>query len=181
MRVLTNAGKYVNIQPLAESEIPILTNELLKCERLINHHQRFYLQCEGKCFYFIAWDETLPVGHAIVYWDSDMVFEPQAVRNLHIPRIEDLWVMPHRRGEGIASKLMDCVEASAKERGFSKIGLDVRLSYHLARRIYQKRGYKNTGIPAYELRGVSIINGKEYFWLEPNCIFLIKRLLAMQK
>ncbi len=178
---LTNTGKYVIIQPLAEPEIPILTSELLKCDRLINHHQLLYLQCEGRCFYLIAWDGELPVGHAIIYWDSDMAPEPQAVRNLHIPRVEDLWVMPHRRGEGIASKLMDCVEAITKERGFPKIGLDVSLSNHLARTMYEKRGYKNLGIPAYELRGVSVVNGKEYFWCEPNCIFLIKSLSAMQK
>ncbi|MDF5709469.1 MAG: GNAT family N-acetyltransferase [Nostoc sp. S4] len=116
-----------------------------------------------------------PVGHVLLHWDSDTPGEPDAVRALHIPRVEDLWVMPEHRGKGISRYLMNQVEELARSQGHTQIGLDVAMEDYFARTLYKRRGYKQVGIDEYKLSGVNTVDGKEYSWQE-NCIFLILNL-----
>ncbi len=59
-----------------------------------------------------------------------------------IPEIQDLNVLPEFRRQGIATRLLDEVEAHASERS-SVVGIGVGLhpGYNAAQRLYGKRGY----------------------------------------
>jgi GNAT superfamily N-acetyltransferase len=65
-----------------------------------------------------------------------------AFAEANIPEIQDLNVLPEFRERGIASRLLDHVEAQAARR-CSVIGIGVGLhpGYNRAQRLYVKRGY----------------------------------------
>ncbi len=123
----------------------------------------------------MAWENETAIGHVVLHWDSNTPSEPDAVRALHVPRVEDLWVMPEYRGKGISRQLMNQVESLVRRQAHSQIGLDVATDNCFAHALYERRGYQEVGIDEYELSGVNIVDGKEYPWRE-NCIFLIKNL-----
>lgn len=165
----------MNIRPITEDELDSLKRQLQEVGRFIDHQKRFQTQQSGKAVYFVAWEKETSVGHVILYWDSDTPGEPDAVRALHVPRVEDLWVMPEHRGQSISKQLMEQVEELVRSQGHMKIGLDVATDNCFARKLYERRGYQEVGIDEYELSGVNVVDGKEYSWRE-NCIFLIKNL-----
>jgi ribosomal protein S18 acetylase RimI-like enzyme len=53
-----------------------------------------------------------------------------------------LAVAESARGQGIAGRLMDAVEARAKELGFTGIALSTAPTMHTAHRLYERRGYE---------------------------------------
>lgn len=63
-----------------------------------------------------------------------------------IPEIQDLNVLPEFRRQGVASRLLDKVEALVAERG-SIVGIGVGLhpGYNAAQRLYGMRGYVPDG------------------------------------
>jgi len=165
----------MNIRPIAEDELDRLSCKLLEAGRFIDHQKRLRAQQERKAVYLVAWEDETPVGHVILHWDSDTSGEPDAIRALHVPRVEDLWVMPGQRGRGISRQLMDRVEELVRRQGHRQIGLDVTTDDRFARALYERRGYQEVGLDEYELSGVNVFDGKEYPWRE-NCLFLIKNL-----
>ncbi|WP_458205153.1 N-acetyltransferase family protein [Haladaptatus sp. NG-SE-30] len=56
--------------------------------------------------------------------------------------IQNIYVDPSRRGEGIGSKLLDVAEKTLAERGAEVIVLEVLAANEDARRLYRKRGYE---------------------------------------
>ena len=63
---------------------------------------------------------------------------PYSERDIEIKR---LWVDPAYRGRGVAGRLMDAVEARARELGFERAILQTRSSMTAAVALYTKRGY----------------------------------------
>ena len=55
--------------------------------------------------------------------------------------IKRVWTAPSVRGFGVASRLMDRLEALAAEQGFRAVRLDTNRTLTEARRLYLKRGY----------------------------------------
>ena len=55
--------------------------------------------------------------------------------------VKRLWVEPACRKQGIASALMDQIEAKARERGFRRVILQTRPIMPDAVTLYEKRGY----------------------------------------
>jgi ribosomal protein S18 acetylase RimI-like enzyme len=68
-----------------------------------------------------------------------------------IAAIYGMWVAPDARGQGIGGSLMDALEGWAREAGFGDIGLGVALTNEAAIRLYEARGYTDTG-ERYPLR-----------------------------
>lgn len=63
-------------------------------------------------------------------------FKAKPLINVH-----DLAVLPERRGQGIGRKLLEAVEARARELGCGKITLEVRGDNHRARGLYDSFGF----------------------------------------
>ena len=78
-----------------------------------------------------------PVGVAVCLLGFS-TFAARPLLNVH-----DLAVLPSHRGRGIAPRLLEAAEASARRRGCCKVTLEVRGDNHKARFLYQRLGYGN--------------------------------------
>lgn len=56
--------------------------------------------------------------------------------------IENLYVVPDRRGEGIGTGLLDAAESRLRDRGVDAIALDVLAGNQRAREFYREQGYR---------------------------------------
>jgi GNAT superfamily N-acetyltransferase len=72
--------------------------------------------------------------------------------------IKRVWTAPAVRGLGVASRLMDRLEALAVEQGFRTVKLDTNRTLTEARQLYLKRGYGE--IPRYN------DNPYAHYWFE---------------
>lgn len=62
-----------------------------------------------------------------------------------IGEIKRVWTAPGVRGMGVASRLMDKLEALGRENGFDILRLDTNRALTEAHALYRKRGYRETG------------------------------------
>jgi ribosomal protein S18 acetylase RimI-like enzyme len=56
--------------------------------------------------------------------------------------VENLFVVPDCRGEGVGSDLLSAAEAQLRERGVEAISLEAMAENHAARRFYRRHGYE---------------------------------------
>lgn len=95
-------------------------------------------QAAGRRVCRVAFVDGRFAGYVTLHWQPK--YPPFAEAG--IPEIQDLNVLPEFRRQGIASRLLDDVEALAGERS-SVVGIGVGLhpGYNAAQRLYGKRGY----------------------------------------
>lgn len=84
--------------------------------------------------YLVAWDGDAAVGHVCIDWRDPA-------------ELQDLWVLPERRGEGIGATLVAAVEAAAAKRGRRAVRLSVGIDNDRARALYERLGYVRTATP----------------------------------
>ncbi|MDP8911399.1 MAG: GNAT family N-acetyltransferase, partial [Actinomycetota bacterium] len=70
----------------------------------------------GGSTYLVAWDGAAPVGHAHLAWTKT---------ELGIPELQDFFVLPDRRGEGIGTQLTEAAERLVAERGHDRCSIGV--------------------------------------------------------
>ncbi|MFD1634109.1 GNAT family N-acetyltransferase [Haloplanus ruber] len=56
--------------------------------------------------------------------------------------VNDLYVVPERRGEGIGTALLDAAETTLKERGVEAVSVEALADNERAIRLYERRGYR---------------------------------------
>jgi len=56
--------------------------------------------------------------------------------------VENLYVRPAQRGEGVGSALLEAAEDALAERGLDAVTLEVMAANEDARRLYRRRGYE---------------------------------------
>jgi GNAT superfamily N-acetyltransferase len=88
--------------------------------------------------YLVAWDDRQPVGHAHIAWTGT---------HLGVPEIQDVFVLPEWRRQGIASQLALAAEDEARARGWDCISLSASQEGNdAARRLYgEARVRRRTG------------------------------------
>ena len=101
--------------------------------------------------YLVAWDGNEPVAHAFVAWSGT---------KLGIPEIQDVFVAPDRRRNGVATALSHAAENEVQRRGYDRISLSVGLANQAARALYEKLGYEPAGIDPEHVRGTIVLRGK---------------------
>ncbi len=138
------------------------------------HRSRFLAQQRGEVVYLVAWDGTRPVGHLLLAW-AGTPDEPIASRLDGCPDVEDLLVLPDYRRRGIGSELMAVAESLARGRGYHRIGLGVATQNHVARALYDGRGYVDSGFGEYPHDSCVYTNG-HYEIRTEICVYLIKPL-----
>ena len=147
----------IAVRPLADEELPLVD------ARLPLH--RLGREAEGDALYLIAWDDLEPVGHARLA--------------LHghggLPEIQDVWVLPERRREGIGTLLTLAAEREAAKRGFDRVGLTVGVGNDPALCLYGRCGYAEAGKAPFRVSGTIVLRGEEH---EVNdvLIWLVKDL-----
>lgn len=84
---------------------------------------------------FIAYENDKPIGIANCFIGFS-TFWAGKLLNVH-----DLAVLPEARGKGIGKKLLEAVEAKARELGCVKLTLEV-LEENPAKRLYERFGFQ---------------------------------------
>jgi len=56
--------------------------------------------------------------------------------------VNDLYVVPERRGEGIGTALLDAAEATLRDRGVEAVSVEALADNEHAIRLYERRGYR---------------------------------------
>ncbi len=126
----------LEIRPLADAELE-LVDARLPLHRLD--------QANG--IYLVAWDGGDPVGHAYLALT-------------HPPELQDVFVLPARRRGGIATELTRAAEAEAAQRGHHRLTLAVSIENSPARRLYERLGYVDAGVPPKRVQGTILLRGE---------------------
>ena len=71
------------------------------------HRERLEQQERGELVYFVAWAGDRAVGTGLLRWRGRVGY----------PQLEDLWVQPARRNDGIGSAILEAVEHAAADGG----------------------------------------------------------------
>ncbi len=109
-------------------------------------------QVEDGSTYLIAWEGDRPVGHAHIAWKQT---------HLEVPEIQDVFVLPELRRQGIATQLARAAEAEARRRGWDRISLSVSAhGNEPARRLYEALGYGDAGVAPVRVLGEITLRGR---------------------
>ena len=165
----------IDVRPLYRREIPLLDTHL-DVERLAGRHEERFAQQEGGSLtYLIAWLDGIPIGHTMVRWEGTSdAFVAERIQGC--AHVEDLFVMPELRSQGIGTRILRHGEHLARRRGFALIGLAVGIDNPRARALYERLGYVDTGFGVFEIGGTyTDIHCRQREWREV-CEYLVKGL-----
>ena len=149
---------------------PLMADELAAVEAHLaygtpgKHRRRLAEQEEGTCVYAIAWVGDRPVGHVLVKW-AGSAEAPVRDAVADCPDVEDLFVAPDQRSRGIGTQLLEAAELLVRNSGYERIGLSVGADNPRARALYERRGYRELGIPPFVESGD---------WGSQTCTYLVK-------
>ena len=101
---------------------------------------------------FLAFDGVQPIGAAVCFIGFSS-FAAKPIINIH-----DFVVLPASRGKGIGRRLLEAVEAKARELDCCKLTLEVMDKNHQAIRMYQAAGFERYSLQ--EEAGVAIFMSK---------------------
>ena len=89
-----------------------------------------------------TWDDVL-AGIVTLHWNPLYA----GIAGKGIPEVQDLMVVPPYRRRGVATRLLDRVEHSARSRAARvAIGVGLHPGYNAAQRLYVLRGYVPDGL-----------------------------------
>jgi GNAT superfamily N-acetyltransferase len=94
-------------------------------------------QARGEAVYLIAWAGDVAVGYVFV----KLVASSAQAHEEACAELEDLFVAEDHRSRGIGTRLALEAEATARDRGHSKVGLSVGVDNIRAERLYRRLGY----------------------------------------
>lgn len=148
MQWLEREMTMTRIMPAAWDQLDAISEGLPDRPKPL-HSKRIHEQSMGHSIYLFAWQADTPVGHVIVKWptwpERSWAVEWQARYDCCF--IEDLWVLPDWRNQGIGRALMANAESHCLAQETSRVGLHVGLDegYQAALHIYQSAGYRDLG------------------------------------
>jgi DNA-binding MarR family transcriptional regulator/GNAT superfamily N-acetyltransferase len=92
---------------------------------------------------FTPAEMTPPAGYLLVARADGTPVGCGALKRLeaNVGEIKRVWIAPEMRGKGLASRLMDELEALALKVGFHTVKLDTNKALTEAHALYRKRGY----------------------------------------
>jgi ribosomal protein S18 acetylase RimI-like enzyme len=70
---------------------------------------------------------------------ADGAFDTDAVRGV----VDNLFVVPGRRDEGVGSRLLDAAEDALARKGAGVVSVEAMADNDAARRLYESRGYRS--------------------------------------
>ena len=136
----------LKIKILEKEDIPKIL-EVLKEPYMLNRAEQYKIYWNRCCeqniskdrVSFLACSENQVAGYVNLLFQSDY----PDFKEKKIPEINDLYVVPRHRKNGIGKRLLDTCEKYAKESGYQSIGLGVGLykDYGSAQRLYTTNGY----------------------------------------
>jgi|SoiMethySBSTD1v2_1073268.scaffolds.fasta_scaffold1300282_1 ribosomal protein S18 acetylase RimI-like enzyme len=96
--------------------------------------------------YVLAEVDGKPAGFGVIQFRGDPMWE----RPEHVPLVMDVWVAPNLRRRGIGSRVIAALEASARERGFPCVYIQVQADKNpRAVDLYKRLGYQTLQAKPY--------------------------------
>ena len=149
-------GRVIDIRELTEAEVPSV-DERLPLSRL-----------DVAQTYLVAWDGDDPVGHAHLAWSGT---------TLGIPEVQDVYVLPERRRQGVATELSRAAEQLVAAGGLKQISIGASVRNDGALRLYRRLGYRDAELPPQRVQGTIIIRGVPMD-IDDTLVYLVKELSA---
>ncbi len=141
------------VRPLTKTELGLVEAHInLDWAAVGKHRARLDRQDRGEVLYFIAWRGATLSGHVLLEWGG-AEDEPIRSRLLECPNLEDLFVMPEFRSQGIGSMLLDAAITAVREAEYTQLGLGVAVDNAGAIRLYDQRGFQDSGLGQYASGG----------------------------
>jgi GNAT superfamily N-acetyltransferase len=94
---------------------------------------------KGEAVIFLALAENSPSATALGFTLLYPTFSSLSLKRLWI--LNDLYVVPEARKQGVAKALMEAARRLAVETGADSIALETAMDNHSARRLYEQLGY----------------------------------------
>jgi RimJ/RimL family protein N-acetyltransferase len=94
---------------------------------------------------------------------------------LGIPEIQDVFVREDRRRQGLGTIVTLAAERTAGARGHSRISLGTSIDNEAARRLYDRLGYRDSGLEPVRVQGTIMIHSGP-LEVDDTLIYLIKDL-----
>jgi GNAT superfamily N-acetyltransferase len=110
---------------------------------------RLERQRRGECIYLVAWEGGTPVGQALLHRRRPAALTVSDARVDGLPYVEDVFVLPEHRNRGIGSALLEAAETAAAAQGDPAVTLAVSTGNAGARRLYERLGYVDAGVPVH--------------------------------
>lgn len=137
---------HLSIRICAESDIPSLKSLTSSGKHSVDDgyfETSLTEQTDGKRLVFLAFREDKLVGYA------HLNFHPQYApfSRLQIPEIQDVFIHPDERRQGLGEQLMLACELEARQRNMGLIGIGVGVAgtFGAAQRLYHRMGYMPDG------------------------------------
>lgn len=86
-----------------------------------------------------------PVGFATIFWTW------QTLDAARVGVMNDLFVVPDARGEGVGRRLIERCRAHCRKRGAKKLVWETALDNHTAQRLYDSTGAESSTWLTYEI------------------------------
>jgi ribosomal protein S18 acetylase RimI-like enzyme len=93
-----------------------------------------YVHADGVA---VATRGSVPVGFVMFHAESGF-YETDSTRGV----VDNVYVRPEQRGEGIGSVLLDFAEDALRDRGADVLAVEALAANEAARRLYESRGYE---------------------------------------
>jgi len=158
------------IKRLERADIPLIVQAFAdagwpKSPCLFEHY--CLEQDEHRGFAWIAYSNGACAGYVTLQKGSKYPY----FKEIGMPEIMDLNVLPEYRRQGIGSALLDHAEKTALNKGYESVGLGMGLygGYGSAQRLYIKRGYIPDG------KGITY----NYSYAQPGTVVQVDDELAL--
>ena len=92
-----------------------------------------------------------------------------------MPEVQDVFVVEQRRRSGVATALMAEAERLASAEGHERIGIGHSATNEAARRLYERLGYRDAGLPSTRIEGTIVIRGRPLD-VDDTIVHLVKDL-----
>jgi ribosomal protein S18 acetylase RimI-like enzyme len=116
--------------------------------------------------YLVAWASGDPIGHAFLAWKGT---------KLGLPELQDVFVAPGRRRQGVGAELTRAAEEEARRRGADRISLSVGIANEAARALYEQLGYRSAGLEPERVAGTILLRGRAVE-VDDLLLYLVKQL-----
>ncbi|MDH7570190.1 MAG: GNAT family N-acetyltransferase [Armatimonadota bacterium] len=161
----------VHVVIRAAEEIDVYTCQCLRPDEPERARRRLSSQKAGHVVYLFALINNLPVGTALLHWQS-------TTRVAEGASVSDLYVIPQLRGLRIGTHLLRACEALARQAGLHQISLAVNPEDNWrAKHLYERMGYREAGGERYLNATYTRVdeNGREYLF-QDWVVDMVKRL-----
>jgi GNAT superfamily N-acetyltransferase len=147
----------VHVRPATRADLAALLHSIAGYQRHFaggarsdEHNERFFARflapsAVGLLLVATDGEASAPAGYATLYWTFSSVAATDVVL------LNDLWVAPQRRGEGVGEALVGATVAVARDRGASHVRWFTTLDNRRAQRLYERLGAERSAWFEYEI------------------------------